>query len=112
MELIYLQQVMEEIGFPNKFICWTFECIRTVNYTILINGETTKPFDAAKGLRLGDPISPFLFTIVMEYLCRSLASLKNDSDFQYHPKCAKLGITHLSFSDDLFIIHKGGSNIY
>ncbi|XP_019233638.1 PREDICTED: uncharacterized protein LOC109214193 [Nicotiana attenuata] len=107
VEWIFLQQVMEEIGFPDKFIKWIMECIKTVSYTVLINGETTKPFEAAKGLRQGDPISPFLFAIVMEYLSRSFIEIGKDMLFQYHPRCKKLGITHLSFADDLLLFSIG-----
>ncbi|XP_019233130.1 PREDICTED: uncharacterized protein LOC109213753 [Nicotiana attenuata] len=76
---------MEELGFPDRFIKGIIECIKTVNYTILVNGETTEPFNAAKGLRQGDLISPFQFAIVMEYLSRSLHELKKEPTFQYHP---------------------------
>lgn len=107
MEWIYLEQVIENLGFPTQFTSWIMECVKTVNYTILINGETTAPFDAKKGLRQGDPMSPFLFAIVMEYLSRSLHGLKGEKDFRYHPKCARLGITHLSFADDLLLFARG-----
>lgn len=76
-------------------------------YSIVISGEPTKPFDAARGLRQGDPISPFLFAIVMEYLSRNLNELKDEKQFKFHPKCSKLTITHLSFADDLLIFSKG-----
>ncbi|XP_019241129.1 PREDICTED: uncharacterized protein LOC109221121 [Nicotiana attenuata] len=69
------------------------ECIKTVNYTVLV--------------RQGDPISPFVFAIVMEYLSRSLNELKKETTFQYHPRCRKLGITHMSFADDLLLFAKG-----
>ncbi|XP_075078414.1 uncharacterized protein LOC142164326 [Nicotiana tabacum] len=44
----YLHQVLECLGFPLQFTNWIIECVSTVNYTILINGETTKTFDAAR----------------------------------------------------------------
>ncbi|XP_019229314.1 PREDICTED: uncharacterized protein LOC109210372 [Nicotiana attenuata] len=75
----------------------------------MINGELTKPFDAAKGLRQGDPISPFLFAIAIEYLSRLLKGLKHVQEYKFHPRCGKLNITHLSFADDLLMFARGDS---
>ncbi|XP_019254861.1 PREDICTED: uncharacterized protein LOC109233438 [Nicotiana attenuata] len=83
------------------------ECVTIVNYTILINGETTKPFDAARGLRQGDPIFPFLFATAMKYLSRNLKTLKQEKGFHYHPMCSRLYLTHLSFADDLLLFVRG-----
>ncbi|XP_070036091.1 uncharacterized protein [Nicotiana tomentosiformis] len=85
------------------------KCVKTVNYSILINGEPTTPFDVAKGLRQGDPISPFLFALAMEYLSRKLNELKGNKKFKYHPKCSKQAMTHLSFADDLLLFSRGRS---
>ncbi|XP_059315533.1 uncharacterized protein LOC132066187 [Lycium ferocissimum] len=71
----YLEQVLECLGFPYKFIGWVMECVKTVNYSIIINREPTQPFDTARGLRQGDLMSPFLFVVVMEYLSRCLDDL-------------------------------------
>nr|XP_016440063.1 PREDICTED: uncharacterized protein LOC107765875 [Nicotiana tabacum] len=43
----------------------------------------------------------------MEYLSRNLNALKENNEFKYHPICAKLGITHLSFADDLLLFARG-----
>lgn len=69
---IYLEQLMSELGFPIKFTAWVMECIIRVNYTTVVNGEQTEPFNATKGLRKGYSMSPFLFIISMEYLSRNL----------------------------------------
>ncbi|XP_075085045.1 uncharacterized protein LOC142168282 [Nicotiana tabacum] len=78
-----------------------------LNYTIVINGETTEAFNVARDLRQGDPMSPFLFAMVVEYLSRCLNELKEVKAFKYHPRCTKLGITHLNFADDLLMFTRG-----
>nr|XP_009757838.1 PREDICTED: uncharacterized protein LOC104210596 [Nicotiana sylvestris] len=57
VEWSYLEQNMRMIGFPERFIAWVMKCVKTVNYTIMVNGEPTDPFNAEKGLRQGDPMS-------------------------------------------------------
>ncbi|KAH0682376.1 hypothetical protein KY289_020128 [Solanum tuberosum] len=93
--------VMQELDFSNQFISWIMECVKTISYSILVNGEPTKPFPPAKGLRQGDPMSPFLFAIAMEYLSRCLTTLVGVKQFKFHSRCAKLQITHLCFADDV-----------
>ena len=78
VEWTFLEQVMGGLGFPEMFIQWVMKCVKTVNYTIVVNGQTTQRFDAAKGLRQGDPMSPFLFAIAMEYLSRLFKELREE----------------------------------
>ncbi|XP_021776382.1 uncharacterized protein LOC110740209 [Chenopodium quinoa] len=71
-----------------------------VSYCIVVNGFPSKPFPAQKGLRQGDPMSPFLFALCMECLSRCLVEMTQDPNFNFHPRCEKLGITHMMFADD------------
>ncbi|XP_019224539.1 PREDICTED: uncharacterized protein LOC109206196 [Nicotiana attenuata] len=98
--------MLEELHFPSKFTRWVMECVSTVNYSIVINGEPTKPFEA-RGLRQSDLMSPFLYAIVMEYLSRNLSDPRDEKQFKFHPKCSKMNITHLSFANDLLMFAKG-----
>lgn len=79
-------------------------CITKVSYLVLINGVPSEPFMARKGLRQGDPMSPFLFAIGMEYLSRCLVELHHNPDFNYHPRYERLAITHMMFADNLLLL--------
>ena len=73
---------MYGLGFLEMFVKWTMKCVKTVHYSIVVNGQISQSFEAAKGLRQGDPMSPFLFAIAMEYLSRLLKGLKEDKKIQ------------------------------
>ncbi|XP_059316931.1 uncharacterized protein LOC132067650 [Lycium ferocissimum] len=63
-----------------------------------------------RGLRQGDPMSQLLFVLVMEYLSSVLKCMSNLPDFQYHPMCKHIKLTHLIFVDDLMIFCKGDAS--
>lgn len=43
VELVYLEQVLDELGFPRKFTKWIMECVKTMNYFIMVNGDLQLP---------------------------------------------------------------------
>ncbi|XP_010687394.1 uncharacterized protein LOC104901504 [Beta vulgaris subsp. vulgaris] len=107
IEWTFLKSMMLELGFPQPFVSWVMACVTSVSYSIMLNGKPGKPFYAKKGLRQGDPMSPFLFAIGMEYLSRCLKHLKDNKKFHYHPKCGRFHITHMMFADDLLMFCRG-----
>ena len=82
------------------------QCV-TTTYSLSINGSLHGFFKGKQGVRQGDPISPFLFVLCLEYLSRSLKDLKDNRDFNFHPMCKALNITHLAFADDLMLFSRG-----
>ncbi|KAH0724700.1 hypothetical protein KY284_000565 [Solanum tuberosum] len=83
------------------------KCVKTVSYSIMINGSPSPNFQAKRGLRQGDPLSPYLFVLVMNYLTRLLKQLRIDPQFKFHPRCHKQHIIQLNFADDLLVFSKG-----
>ncbi|KAL9690981.1 hypothetical protein QQ045_011398 [Rhodiola kirilowii] len=103
----FIRAMLNNLNFPLKFIKWIVMCVESTSFSVQINGELVDYFDGNHGLRQGDPISPLLFTIVMEYLSRLLKGLNKDSGFYHHPKCHRVDLKHIIFADDLFLFSSG-----
>jgi len=106
MDWDYLRQVMVKMGFDPKWIHWMSLRVESVDYYFLVNGETVDPIIRCRGLRQGDPLSPYLFIICVE----GLSSLISDADVQNNI----LGtsgrgappVSHLLFADDCFLFFR------
>lgn len=110
IEWPFLKLMLDALGFPYRFSHWIMTCLTSVAYVITINGEVLEPFVAKRGIRQGDPISPYLFVLCMEYLSRCLGELEQEKKFHYHPRCKRLRITHACFADDLLLFARGDLN--
>ncbi|GJS63255.1 RNA-directed DNA polymerase, eukaryota, reverse transcriptase zinc-binding domain protein [Tanacetum coccineum] len=98
-------------GFQGRMVKWIMTCIASLKFTICVNGERCGYFKGGRGLRQGDLISPYIFTLVMEMLNLLLKEeIRKDKKFKYHFRCRQLKITHLCFVDDLIMLCHGDKN--
>ncbi|KAL2235467.1 UNVERIFIED_CONTAM: hypothetical protein Sindi_1278900 [Sesamum indicum] len=104
VEWDFLVAVLQFFNLPTTFIRWIEECIMTASFSIGLNGKPQGFFIGARGLRQGDPLSPYLFVLVMEVLHLGLLQLiEQDIQFTYHWKCELARVFQLGFADDLLL---------
>ncbi|GJV68037.1 putative RNA-directed DNA polymerase, eukaryota, reverse transcriptase zinc-binding domain protein [Tanacetum coccineum] len=105
----FLGFVLKCFGFHHTMINWVMACVKSPSFSICVNGDIHGFFKGKQGLRQGDPLSPFLFTLVMEVLTVILQRRVRLSDsFRFHKHCEELGLVNVCFADDLFLFAQGG----
>ena len=111
VEWTYMEKLMVKIGFQDSLVKLMMECITTASYSVLINGEPHGDIIPTRGLRQGDPLSPYLFLMHTEGLYGLIHKVARMGDIwgvsicQNGPK-----LTHLLFTDDSLIFCKAKEN--
>ncbi|XP_021971305.1 uncharacterized mitochondrial protein AtMg01250-like [Helianthus annuus] len=101
----FLLSMMSQMGFPEKWCTWVKGIFASSRASILVNGSPTFQFNSEKGLRQGDPLSPFLFLIVMECLSWMLDKAKSIGEHRGISWSANdMNINHIFYADDALIM--------
>jgi hypothetical protein len=101
VEWDFLKATLDSMGFPHNIISIIMKCVPSVTFAILINGIPAQTFSPQRGLRQGDPLSPYLFILCADVL----SGLISNAQMEKCIKGVKVAhgapeITHLFFSDD------------
>ena len=109
----FLLQIMERMGFGSKWISWINWCISIAYFFVLFNGSSMEFFRSSRGLRQGDPLSPYLFVIRME---APSCLLKRVLEGNFISGCRFWGrdggeivISHLLYADDTILFYEAKS---
>ncbi|XP_071695737.1 uncharacterized mitochondrial protein AtMg01250-like [Rutidosis leptorrhynchoides] len=103
----FLDEMMFLMGFGIKWRKWIASCLGSASISVLVNGSPTKEFNLGRGVRQGDPLSPFLFIIVAEGLNWMAKSAVSNGLF-----CGveigndKIPLSHLQYANDTIFFGK------
>ena len=103
----FLTKVLQKMGFGPKWMEWMWSCVSSAKFSILVNGVPAGFFPSTRGLRQGDPLSPYLFVMGMEVLD---VLIRRAVEGGYISGCnirggsrTSLNISHLFFADDTIV---------
>ncbi|KAL9673458.1 hypothetical protein QQ045_029716 [Rhodiola kirilowii] len=101
VEWPFLENLLNRMGFAPKWIDRVMTCVRTVSYQIKVNGGVSKVIWPNRGLRQGDPLSPYLFPFCTEWLSAKIMEAVSRKNITGISICRKAPvISHLFFADD------------
>jgi ribonuclease HI len=102
LEWSFIREILNFFKFPSSFVNLVLECVSTSSFSILVNGGQMENFKPSRGIRQGDPLSPYLFILCMEYLSLKIIE-ECDKNCWKGIKASRRGpvFSHLFFTDDL-----------
>ncbi|GAU48515.1 hypothetical protein TSUD_244350 [Trifolium subterraneum] len=102
----YLDDVMGRMSFPSLWRKWIKECVCSATASVLVNGSPTDEFPLERGLRQGDPLSPFLFLLTAEGLNVLMEAAVANNVFTGYSigERDSISVSHLQFADDTLLL--------
>ncbi|CAL1389097.1 unnamed protein product [Linum trigynum] len=101
VEWHFLESMMNRLGFAERWVKLIMMCVTTVTYSVLINGHQSERFTPTRGIRQGDPLSPYLFLICAEGLSAATKNAGRERRLRgIEPARGAPAVTHLFFADD------------
>jgi hypothetical protein len=116
VEWVYLRGIMIKLGFRESLVNLIMNCVETVRFSVKVNRHLSNVFSPSRGIRQGDPMSPYLFLLCAE----GFSSMLKFSGPDFLTKGVKVGIhapwvSHLLFADDCMVFtqasERGGTHL-
>ncbi|KAL5555798.1 hypothetical protein UlMin_038034 [Ulmus minor] len=103
----FIHSILTAFGFHQRLINWVTTCCSTMSMNVMLNGTFFQKNWLSRGLRQGDPLSPYLFIICMEVLFRLINQKVEEGNIKGFSVARGVSpIHHLYFVDDIFLLGK------
>lgn len=105
LEWGFLENVMLRMNFCETWVKWIMRCVRSVQFSVQLSGRVVSQIDPQRGLRQGDPLSPYLFILASEVLS-AMMNCKTEQGEMRGIKLARGSskLTHcIMFADDTIV---------
>jgi hypothetical protein len=105
------EAIMLKLGFSRTWVDKIMRCVTSVSFSILFNGERLQEFKPTRGIRQGDPISPYLFLLCVQGLSCVLKGEGADCHINgVQISCSSSKVNHLLFADDCLLFFKADAS--
>jgi hypothetical protein len=106
----FLEAAMLRLSLDARWVYLIMACIRSVSYSVVVNGNPVGLFSPSRGIRQGDPISPYLFLICAEVFSSLLLKAEKRGVITGVPTSPRgPSLNHLFFADDSLLFCKANS---
>nr|GEU39486.1 RNA-directed DNA polymerase, eukaryota, reverse transcriptase zinc-binding domain protein [Tanacetum cinerariifolium] len=102
----FLDDILGKFDFGDKWRMWIQSCLKSSRGSIIINGSPTEEFQFFKGIKQGDPLSPFLFILVMESLHLSFQRVEKAKMFKGIKISLTVTLSHMFYANDAVFVGK------
>ncbi|XP_061998871.1 uncharacterized protein LOC133716160 [Rosa rugosa] len=100
----FINQVLYELQIPNQLTKLIMHCITSPSFQVILNGDLSDKFSAGRGVRQGDPLSPYIFVLCMEKLSHLIHSATEVGQWKpIQSSQSRPLVSHLFFADDIIL---------
>lgn len=103
----FMYYMLHCMGFPYVWIEWIMECISSPTFLVMVNGSSEGFFSSNRGIRQGDPLSPYLFVLVIEFWSIQMDTAVAKGALHPFKRGVPNQISHLLFADDMLVFCRG-----
>lgn len=104
LEWPFIEETLRDVGLPNSMVDVIMKCVSSASFQLLWNGDCTETIGQTRGLRQGDPLSPYLFVLCLERLSQRIQQEVNKRTWRpLRASRSGTSISHIFFADDLML---------